>query len=248
MNQSPSISASGFGASIWQWMRRPRWSVVAPLLLVAFTGVFAWQIFLSQSEVEQGLIELNAAYREARPLEARIAGFSYAPYARGESKFNENKLKLAETILSTQVDKLKSPAAWQAQGKYYLAKGKFDEAIQQFVAALQGVPNPAPLHNDFGVALLEKAEKARREQTQAYAAELLQSRAHLEQAIQLDRNALEPLFNLALLYHRQGLWEQAEASWQTYLKNDTRSRWAEEAKHYLSEIAEKKKSAPKTKE
>jgi hypothetical protein len=59
---------------------------------------------------------------------------------------------------------------------------------------------------------------------------------------------LEPLFNLALLYHRQGLWEQAEASWQTYLKNDTRSRWAEEAKHYLSEIAEKKKSAPKTKE
>jgi tetratricopeptide (TPR) repeat protein len=233
-----SGTESGFGALFWQWVRRPRWSVAAPLLLIAFTGVFAWQIFLSSSEVDQGLIELNAAYREARPIEARITGFSYAPFSSGTAKINEGKLTLAESILSPQTDKPPSPMASYAFGKFLLAKGKFGEAIRQFETALKNGSNNASLHNDLAVALMEEAFPQPADRKSDYFA---QSRAHLEQAIKLDRNALEPLFNLALLYHRQGLWGQAEESWQTYLKNDTRSGWAEEAKRYLNETEAKKK-------
>jgi tetratricopeptide (TPR) repeat protein len=245
MNQPQSTSEPGFGALFWQWVRRPRWSVVAPLLLIAFTGVFAWQIFLSQSEVEQGLIELNAAYREARPIEARLAGFSYAPYSGGAVKVNGDNLKRAESILFTQAKKSKTPAALYALGKFHLVNTNFDEAIQQFEAAGKRDPNNALLHNDFGVALMEKAS---RQQEGNPSADLAQSRVHLEQATKLDRNAMEPLFNLALLNHRLGLWEQAKEDWQTYLKNDTRSRWAEEAKQYLSEVEERKQQTPKPKE
>lgn len=239
MNAPPSTSEPGFGFSFWQWVKRPRWSVIVPILLVAFTGVFAWQIFLSSSEVDQGLTELNAAYREARPLEARLAGFSYAPYSEGQVKINGNKLKLAESLFSAQAAKEKTPEVLYALGKFHLAQRKFDEAVEEFETALKSdAKNPA-LQNDFGVALMEKAWRQR---TGNQPVDLTTSRVWLEQAIKFDRNALEPLFNLALLQQRQGLWEQAQESWKTYLKNDLRSNWAAEAKRYLSEIEAKQLS------
>ena len=239
---APPTAEAGFGTSFWQWVKRPRWSVAAPVLLLAFAGVFVWQIFLSTSEVDQGLTELNAAYRAARPLEARLAGFSYAPYAKGVVKLNDNKLKLAADLLSAQAEKLKTPVALSALGKFHLAQRQFEAAIQQFETALKSDANSTQLQNDLGVALMEKAWL---ESNGNKSADFTASRTHLEQAIKLDRNALEPLFNLALLQQRQGWWEQAEESWKTYLKNDVRSSWAEEAKRYLSEIEAKKKQPSK---
>lgn len=233
MNEPPSTVDDDFVASFWRWVKRPHWSVAAPILLVAFTGVFAWQIFLSGSELDQGLLELSAAYRAARPFEARLTAFSYAPYAGGRTQRNEQTFKTAEGILSAQADKLKTPAAFYARGKLALAQGQFDSALQQFEAALQGDANLAVLHNDFGVALMEKAWQAR---TGNQAVDFTASRTHWEQAMQADRHATEPLFNRALSFQRQGLWEQAEAAWQLYLKNDMRSGWATEAKRYLEEI------------
>ena len=239
MNEPPSTSASELNASFWQWVKRPHWSVAAPILLIAFTGVFAWQIFLSPSPVDQGVIELRAAFRAARPLEARLAGFSYAPYSDGVAKVNEQNLKVATELLTTQAEKLKTPAALYALGKLHLARRQFADALSQFEAALKGNPNQAALQNDMGVALMEKAWLAR---TGNRPIEFSDSRKFFEEAIRLDRDALEPLFNLALLAHRQGLWAQAEEGWKTYLKNDVRSTWAEEAKRYLNEIQEKRKT------
>lgn len=242
MNKPPSTADARVSRSFWQWVKRLHWSAAAPILLVVFTGIFAWQIFLSPSEVDRGLAELSAAYREARPLEARLAGFSYAPYINGGVKINEHKFKLAEDSLALAANKLKTPAALYALGKFHLAQRNFDKAIEQFEAALKGEANNPALQNDLGVARMEKAwlEHAGKQPL-----DFSQSQGHLEQAIKLDRNATEPLFNLALLQARQGFWEQAEGSWQTYLKNDGRSNWASEAKRYLSEIEAKKQQPSK---
>ena len=132
--------------------------------------------------------------------------------------------------------------ALSALGKFHLAQRQFEAAIQQFETALKSDANSTQLQNDLGVALMEKAWL---ESNGNKSADFTASRTHLEQAIKLDRNALEPLFNLALLQQRQGWWEQAEESWKTYLKNDVRSSWAEEAKRYLSEIEAKKKQPSK---
>lgn len=239
---APPSSEAGFGTSFWHWVKRPHWSVAAPVLLIAFAGIFIWQIFLSTSEVDQGLTELSAAYRDARPLEARLAGFSYAPYDKGVVKVNDNKFRMAAALLSAQAEKLKTPVALSALGKFHLAQRQFEAAMQQFEAALKGDASKFELQNDLGVALMEKSWL---EADGHKPADLIEGRAHLEQAIKLDRNALEPLFNLALLQQRQGLWGQAAESWKMYLKNDVRSSWAAEARRYLSEIETKKKTQAK---
>lgn len=232
-SEQPKVEP-GFRASLWQWLQRPQWSVAAPILLIVFTGAFAWQIFFSQTDLDKGLAALNATYRTARPFEARIAGFSYAPYSPGTATLDENKFKSAEEFLFIQSKPLNTPAALFARGKFKLANHKLDEARQQFEAALKLDPNNAQLHNDLGVAWLEKAtlQRTAPDASQQFA----QSRTHLEQALQLDRHNLEALFNLALLDFRQGLWKQAEAGWELYLTKDTRSGWAQEAKNYLSQI------------
>ncbi len=234
MASEPPNAELGFRASLWQWLRRPHWSVIAPILLVIFTGAFAWQIFFSQTELDKGLAALNATYRVGRPLEARLAGFGYAPYEPGKAHFDERKWKLAEEFLVTRTQSLNTPAALHARGKFKLATHLFDEARPQFEAALKLDPNNAQLHNDLGVMWLEQATLRRTapDASQQFA----QSRTHLEQALQLDRHNLEVLFNLALLDFRQSLWKQAEDGWNLYLTKDARSGWAQEAKTYLNHI------------
>lgn len=234
MATEPSNSELGFRASFWQWLRRPQWSLVAPLLLIVFTGAFAWQIFFSQTALDQGLTALHATYRAGRPFAARLAGVGYAPYEQGKRIFDEQQWKLAEEFLFTRTPHLNTPAALHARGKFKLTTQLFDEAIQQFEAALKLDPNNAQLHNDLGVAWLEKATLHRT--TPDASQQFLQSRKHLEQALQHDHRNLEALFNLALLDFRQGLWKEAEAGWDLYLTKDARSGWAQEAKNYLSQI------------
>lgn len=241
MSEPPSSVDDDLVAGFWRWVKQPHWSVAAPILLVAFTGVFAWQIFLSGSEVDQGLLDLSIAYREARPLEARLASFIYAPYLGGRVQRNEQQFKAAEKTLMAQADKQKTAATLYGLGKLYLAQGKFDSAIEQFQSALKSEATSSALHNDLGVALMEKAWQAR---TDTQLVDFTVSRAHWEQAMQADRNATEPLFNRALSLQRQGMWAQAEEAWQVYLKNDVRSAWATEAKRYLEESGEKKKQLP----
>jgi CHAT domain-containing protein len=246
-------SARDFLTLLRQLVRKPSWGVVVPALLVVFVGVFAWKVFFSQSELDKGLATLKAAYREQRPIESRIASFSYAPFivTRGDetTKVDGVKAKLAERILLDQADQLKNAAAFYALGKLHLSQRKFEDAIQQFEAALKTDPDNAQLHNDLAAALMEKALW---ESTQPNAGQSLetyaQSREHLEKALQLDSRLLDALFNLALWQQRQRLWAQAEESWQKYLEKDSRSRWAEDAQQYLKEARARKNQVSKTKE
>ena len=229
MASEPPNAELGFRASLWHWLRRPHWSVVAPVLLIAFTGAFAWQIFFSQTALDKGLATLNATYRTMRPLESRIAGFGYAPWGGSAGTRDERSFKLAEDFLLKQNNQLNTAAVLHARGKLELAQHNFTDAIQQFEAALKIEADNAELHNDLGVAWLEKA-------TIGASQYFAQSRTQFEQALQHDPGSLEVLFNLALLDFRQGLWKQAADGWELYLTKDARSGWAQEAKNYLNQI------------
>src|ERR1041384_78008 len=65
------------------WIRlfQPRWKIAAfaTLILIAAFGV--WRAFFFHTPVERGLVALNTAYKQERPLEARVTGMSYAPYS-----------------------------------------------------------------------------------------------------------------------------------------------------------------------
>src|SRR5438874_5369775 len=100
--------------------------IAAFALIIAAVALGVWRIFFHQSEVYKGLLALNAAYREQRPLEARISSLSYAPFpqTRGTAaeKIDQNELRLAELTLLDALNKNPTPAVHQALGKVNLAK------------------------------------------------------------------------------------------------------------------------------
>src|SRR5437667_4006190 len=77
--------------------------IAAFALIIAAVAFGACRIFCHKSEVDKGLLALNAAYREQRPVEARISQFNYAPYVvtrgPGDEKIDQNQLRLAELTL-----------------------------------------------------------------------------------------------------------------------------------------------------
>src|SRR2546422_4609848 len=89
-------------------------------LIIAAVAFGAWRIFFHQSEVDKGLLALNAAYREQRPVEARISKLDYAPYVTtrgpGTDKIDENELRRAELTLLDALNKNPTPAVHHALG------------------------------------------------------------------------------------------------------------------------------------
>jgi len=223
------------------WWRRPnlvpyvRWAAAAIAVLVVAVGV--WLIIPSRSEVSKGMASLAYAYREQRPLEARISGLGYAPAAltRGdEERVDRVARNRAERILLDEVLEHPSAAAHHALGRLYLAERKFDAAIAQFDEALRADPNDALLYSDYGVALLEKGR------AEGYAGERLavleKALQRFDRAIELDGSLLEALFNRALCREEMKLFQQAREDWRSYLEKDPASRWTDESRKHLTAI------------
>src|SRR6185369_12356889 len=98
---------------------------VAFAAIVLAVGFGAWYLFIRQSAVDEGLLALNSACHEQRPLESRISNFDYAPYVvtrgPGDERIDRNKLSRAELTLLNELETKPSPAVHYALGKVYLA-------------------------------------------------------------------------------------------------------------------------------
>ncbi|HEV2828663.1 MAG TPA: CHAT domain-containing protein [Pyrinomonadaceae bacterium] len=226
----------------------------AVILIVVGVGFAVWRGFFHQSDVDRGLIALNAAYREQRPVEARITQLDYAPFVTtrgtGAAKFDESELRRAELTLLDAQSKNPTPAVHHALGKVYLAKNDFNHAIKQFEEALESDSNNAQVYADLGAALLEKGKitlaKAKSEKTDSEAGmgleDLARSLENLNKALALKPDLLEALFNRALCYQYMMLPHQAAADWREYLRGDPSSQWAEEARRNLKLLEEQQRT------
>jgi CHAT domain-containing protein len=239
--------ASKVSRPVW-WIRPalvPYFRLAAAAVIVVGLGLGIWRVFFYQSEVSKGIAALAQAYREQRPLEARISGFKYAPAAntRGEqAKADQVALDRAERILLDAVFEHPGPASHHALGRLYLAERQFDKAIVQFEEALKVDPNNAQLHSDFGAALLEKGkvDLSANDSSGKGFEELAKSLGHLNRALELDDSRLEALFNRALVHTQMALPDQAEEDWRHYLERDSNSAWASEAKRNLRSLEDAK--------
>lgn len=224
------------------WWRRPAlapYLAAAAAVMVIGVGFGIWQL-ISPSEVSKGSKTLAYAYRDQRPLEARISGFDYAPASTtrgGEPKVDRTARNLAESILLDAVLKHPNAATHHAAGRLYLAEKKFDEGIEQFEQALKDDPNNAQLHSDYGAALLEKGEvEADSGEAARSLGDLAKAFEHFTKALNLDGSLLEALFNRAICEQRMGLSAQAADDWRSYLEKDADSRWSDEARENLRRI------------
>lgn len=224
-------------------------TAAAAALLIGLS-VVVWRAFQNQSGVNKGLTALQSAYREQRPVEARISGFGYAPVLEqrgGAARVDYVQRDRAASSLLAAVSDDPSADTHHALGKYYLAERQFDRAIDQFEAALKFEPQNARVHSDLGATLLERGKSLGPDSEHGGGVEEIEefarSLTHLKKALELDATLPEPLFNRALLYRHMGLLEQAEGDWREYLEREPNSKWADEARQQLVELEERRNKA-----
>jgi CHAT domain-containing protein len=218
----------------------------AAAVIILAVGLGAWLLFVYESDVDKGAAALRSAYRDNRPVEARLTGFDYAPPVtlRGNDQVNVDQTarNLAERILLDEVIKNPGSASHHALGQLYLSERKFDDAIRQFEESLKADQQNARAHSDLGAALLEKgrSETASQEESRNVEA-FAQSLTHLNRALELDPNLLEALFNRALLRQQMMFLESAAEDWRAYLEKDSNSSWADEAREHLGKLEQRQR-------
>jgi CHAT domain-containing protein len=221
-------------------------AAVAAFVVLAGTGV--WFFFFYQSPLRRGLIALDSAYKQERPLEARVTGMSYAPYSvkRGNASeiVDDRARDLSRSLLLGAANN-SDPATLHAIGRLYLMQKEFDKAVAQFEEALKATPNDAGLYADLGAALLEQAKSFREQKEYGKAMEnLAESQQHLSTALRLKASLLDAAFNRALVLEETMLSEQATEAWQEYVRADPQSAWTKEAQLHLENIAANRRSSP----
>src|SRR6185295_19269439 len=224
-------------------------SVAMSFLILAVLGVTVWRLALYQSDLEKGLLALNKAYGEERPVEARISSLDYAPFEpmRGSESERVNTLELsrAQRLLLDSEKENADAASAHALGKLYLLQGEHDKAIQYLEKAVKGDTQNAQIYADLGAAYLEKGKLESDVSSNTPSAgkgleDLGRSLEYLKQALELNPDLLEALFNRALVHQAQDLYQQAEADWRTYLEKDSSSQWAAEARKNLKSLEDRK--------
>lgn len=224
---------------------------MAALLIVATTGFVIWRIVTTPSDLDKGLLALNEAYRQQRPIEARVSAVGHAPFIAPRNNepppVNTFERDNAQRFLS---DALKDDAdadSYHALGKFYLLERDIGEAIEYLEQARKFDPKNAQILADLGAAYLEKAKQeldTSRDPSGQAGGKALEhlgrSLEYLKQALERDPNLLEALFNRALVHEYQDLSNQAEADWRAYLEKDPTSPWAAEARERLKSVEGKK--------
>ena len=231
-----------------KWWESTPLRVAASVIVVVAVGIFV-NNRIRQSRSNDGMLALQQAYRDQRPLEGRITGWNYAPTGslRGAPRVDYVQRDRAASILQNAVNERRDATTLHQLGQFYLAERQFDKAIDQLNAALALSPNDATIHSDLGTALLEKGKTQLTDSDKGKAAELFaNSLTHLTRALELDNSRLEALFNRALLEGYLGLPEKAEEDWKLYIQRDPNSQWTNEAKEKLKAIEETRKKISQT--
>jgi CHAT domain-containing protein/Flp pilus assembly protein TadD len=229
----------------------PARAAAAAALALTCCLLLAWWGYArlgANSDIDRGLAALQSAYPNKRPVEARISGFRYIPWYvtrdGAPSETDKPSHDRAERLLLDAAQEHPGPAADHALGKLYLAGHDYDQAIALFEKAAAADEQNARLHNDLGVALLEKGRSTPPGDVAGKDIEALaRSVEQFNRALELDGSLSEARFNLALAYQYMMLPRQAEEIWKEYLKRDPSSHWADEARHNLKLLEDAKGSA-----
>ena len=215
-------------------------SVFIVILLIAAISSLAWFYYSRNSIDRQTTAALDEAYTGSRPLESRITGLKYAPFAI--TRGSEIKEVQSEAFRKTEKDLLdavindKSARNRHALGRFYLARQKFENAVEQLEGAKKLAPDDARILSDLGTAYLEKSRTIPDEQGGQQLKMRAMALEEFEKAVEADPKMPEAVFNRSICRQLLVLPFQTRQSWQDYLDLDPSSKWAEEARRRLEQI------------
>ena len=215
-------------------LRRPAYAGALAMVLIA--AVVLTIFLISRRRQPDDLAELRSIYSRSRPTETRISSFDYAPFnqLRGAPEPREqNRLRRLENDFISQTEQQSNATTHYELGTFYVTQQKPRDAIRELEAALKSADKDARIHNELGSAHFQLAGTGPRENKLE---ELARSLEQFTKATELDPNLLEALFNRALVLQEMSLPQEAKEAWTRYLKKDSTSPWADEARRHLSQI------------
>jgi pentatricopeptide repeat protein len=226
--------------------KRARWPRFIPVF-AAFTAVLVAVLLgppLFQAyKLNQAKKEVAAAFAERRTVETRLAGADYSkfdpfPTELGPERSVDSGPLSLHKAFSAALENLQKPSAdharyLQVMGRAFLweaTPGSLEKAEKNFEKARAEGLNTPDLEIDLAAAY--------------YARDNNGDHPNLQRTLDLlnkvltepklgDQDRASALFNLALAYERTQAWDLAAETWERYLKVDSSSGWAEEAKENL---------------
>ncbi|MGB6385337.1 MAG: CHAT domain-containing protein [Terriglobales bacterium] len=226
-----------------RWLFVPRIAMAGAALLavVAVVAAGSWvAVHRNQADTADSL--LARAYTEKRTLELRIAGANYAPLRVSlgpAASFTSRPPALlkAEALIASQLESHPSDPAWlQAKAQADVLEGKYDAAVEALRRAQELDPHSPALLIDLATAYFQRALQEDRKEDLGAAYE------YLSLALKLSPDDPVALFNRAIVSEHQFLYQQALDDWKHYLRVDTNSQWAEEARNRANAVQEKLKA------
>jgi len=210
------------------------WLAVAAALILALLTVPALR--RSRITPAEQLIELTP--RSARIVEPRVAGgFPWVPW-RGTERSGDTAADAARLRLGglagewmQRADAEKTPDAQHAAGVALLLAERPLDALPRLQDAAQRSPDDAQAWSDLAAAQYAAAAQTAR------ASLYPEALAAADQALRIDGEFAEALFNRALILERMGVTQAAREAWERYLKADPSSAWSSEAREHLQRLS-----------
>ena len=205
-------------------------AVFAVLVVPPFVGPWL--------ERDAGLVSLVDSVGEQRSVLGRLTGgFPHAPLRVSSAGGQDGQAAETDRVLLTagrireSVGELATPSALHALGVSQLLAGRHDDAVQSLLAASREQPANAQYLSDVAAVQLERARLGLRPD------DLPRALAAADRARRLDPSLNEAWFNRALAMSALSLTDQARTAWTEYLRRDSVSPWATEARARLEELA-----------
>lgn len=190
--------------------------------------------WFSASSDSAALQALVAAVGNERTIEARLTGgFAYGPL-RGAVRSGDGSavslspdVRIAAARIEKEALTHRTPQMLRSLGSAYLVMGDVDRAVPVLEEAADQLAQDSQVQSDLAAAYLTRAIQSNQAQ------DLAKALAMADRAVRVDGRLSEALFNRACALERLSLVDQAQQSWQDYLKLDDRSGWAAEAREHL---------------
>ena len=229
----PAPVSTGHG---W-WASKPViWSssIAGALATAAMVWLVVGGGWLTSSSESASLQALVAAVGNERTVEARLTGgFAYGPL-RGPVRSGELSavpvspdVRIAAARIEKDELGRRTPRAFRMLGLAYLVTGDIGRAVNALEDATKGPTPDAQALSDLAAAYLSRATRTNQPQ------DLTKALATADRAVRADGKLAEAWFNRADALERLSLIPQAREAWQDYVKIDSQSEWADEARSHL---------------
>jgi tetratricopeptide (TPR) repeat protein len=211
----------------------PAWAYIGAAAIAALI-IFAILPRVLQPDPSRLLVQ---AYESGRTGVVRFPGATYTPQtgiARSEDARNA-VLAEAEARILRALEKEPGDARWlRLRGQLDFLRRRYDSAIAILQPLTQSQDVAADLYMDLGMIYLARGL------ADANASDYENAIEYLSHGLQKEPNHPVGLFNRALALESMFLWDRAEQDWNQYLRIDSTTGWAREAKERLELVRQKK--------